>query len=262
MSHREINELVEGYIGTNSGYLNGFSYSIHDKFYYEWCDLDRDVSSYRERGLTTRGAFIEILKEAGPRDQAKIIRGVLEMMPPSKPAREERMLKRAALRPQLLALADRLENDGQVETPNISETDEAVFEALKDADFLLNARGPMNAVDRAHTALHGYIKRICSDRHVSVPGDAPLTTLFNAVREHVTEFSAASHDAEARKVFRALAAALDSLNTIRNRGTLAHPNDLLIGAPEALLYINLSRAVLAYLEAKIKKKNGSENPVS
>ena len=47
-----------------------------------------------------------------------------------------------------------------------------------------------------------------------------------------------------------MAAALDSLNTIRNRGTLAHPNELLLDAPEAMLYINLSRAVLGYIESK------------
>lgn len=31
------------------------------------------------------------------------------------------------------------------------------------------------------------------------------------------------------------------------KGTLAHPNELLLDATESMLYVNLSRAVLAYI---------------
>jgi hypothetical protein len=48
MTPREINKLVEGYIGTNGGYLNHFSYSIHDKFYI---NLSRAVLAYIETKL-------------------------------------------------------------------------------------------------------------------------------------------------------------------------------------------------------------------
>jgi hypothetical protein len=53
---------------------------------------------------------------------------------------------------------------------------------------------------------------------------------------------------EAKRVFGSLAPALDSLNRIRNRRTLAHPNELLLEPAEAMLYINLSRAVLSYVD--------------
>ncbi len=59
---------------------------------------------------------------------------------------------------------------------------------------------------------------------------------------------------EAKRVFGSLVPALDSLNTIRNRGTRAHPNELLLEPAEAMLYINLSRAVLSYVDSKTKKK--------
>jgi hypothetical protein len=74
------------------------------------------------------------------------------------------------------------------------------------------------------------------------------------MRENFAEFSATiPHDSEARRVFGSMASALDSLNTIRNRATLAHPNELLLEAPEAMLFINnLSRAVLAYIETKME----------
>jgi hypothetical protein len=152
-------------------------------------------------------------------------------------------------------VAERLEADGKVETPVLHGTSETVYEALKDAETLLNTRGPKSAVDRAHTALHGYLKKLCQDRDEVLPADPSLTFVFKILRENFPEFSATiPHDNEAKKVFGSMASALDSLNTIRNRATLAHPNELLLDAPEAMLYINLSRAVLAYIESKLQKK--------
>ena len=86
-----------------------------------------------------------------------------------------------------------------------------------------------------------------------LPADPSLNVVFKMIREHFIEFSKPiPHDSEAKRVFGSLASALDSLNTIRNRGTLAHPNELLLNESEAMLYINLSRAVLTYIETKIK----------
>lgn len=255
MSLREINLLVESYIGTTDGYLNHFSYSKHDRFYPLYCNLDIDVSAYRAKGHTTRTAFIQILKDAQPRDQAKIIRGIFEMLPAPEKADDEMGRKKRTMYVELLAVATRLEADGQVDSPAIQKTSETVYEALKDAEALLKTRGPQSAVDRAHTALHGYLKKLCHDRGETLPDDPSLTLLFKTLREKFSEFSATiPHDSEAKRVFGSIASALDSLNTIRNRATLAHPNELLLDAPEAMLYINLSRAVLAYIESKTRKK--------
>jgi hypothetical protein len=125
MSLREINLLVESYIGTTpDGYLSHFSYSKHDRFYPVYCDLDIDVSAYRAKGHTTRTAFIQILKDVQPRDQAKIIRGVFKMLPPPEEADDEAVQKKRTLYKELLAIAARLEADGQVDSPIIQQTSE------------------------------------------------------------------------------------------------------------------------------------------
>jgi hypothetical protein len=207
-----------------------------------------------KKGLTTRWAFIEILKDSKPRNQAKIIRGVFEMAPPPEDLANDIARKKLAVYKKLTGVVSRLEAGGHVHVPDIADTSEVVIEALKDAEALLQTRGPKSAVDRAHTALHGYLKKICSDRGATVPTDPSLTALFKVFREQFNELSGTiPHDLEAKRLFGLIASSLESLNTIRNRGTLAHPNSLLLDAPEAMLYINLARSVLAYIETKIKK---------
>lgn len=204
MSTREIILLVEKYIGSSSdGYLRHFSYSIHERFYPVHCGIDDiDVPAYRAKGLTTRKAFIQILKDASPRNQAKIIRGVFDMLPPPSEAKDSETKEQISLHEQLIAVASRLESDGQVDTPVILETSETVYEALKDAETLLSTSGPKNAVDRAHTALHGYLKKLCRDRGETLPDDASLTRIFKVLREKFPEFSAVvPYDSEAMRVF-------------------------------------------------------------
>jgi len=256
MTMQEINLLVEKYIGTTpDGYLCHFSYSKHERFYPFYCNLDIDVPAYRAKGHTTRTAFIQILKDASPSDQAKIIRGALIMVPPPDETDDDNVHKKRTLYKELLVIADRLDIHNQVVPPPLLITSETVNEALKDAETLLKTRGPKSAVDRAHTALHGYLKRLCQDRGEPLPDNPSLTYIFKILREKFPEFATnILYDNEAKRVFGSMASALDSLNTIRNRATLAHPSELLLEDPEAKLYINLSWAILAYIESKIIKK--------
>lgn len=174
MTPSEISKLVERYIGTDHGYLNGFSYSSHDRFYSVYCDLDIDVPSYRKQYGTTKNTFIGILRESSPSDQAKIIRGTFAYTSGPDDPEDDPDPKRLQVYHQLLEVARRLEATGAVQIAANFETTETVFEALKDAEVLLQQRGPQFAVDRAHTALHGYLKTICRKRGLQVTETASI----------------------------------------------------------------------------------------
>jgi hypothetical protein len=60
----------------------------------------------------------------------------------------------------------------------------------------------------------------------------------------------ASHKQETKRVLDAMATALDAINTIRNRGSLAHANDQLLENAEAVLALNSVRTILHYLDLK------------
>jgi hypothetical protein len=237
MTSRERRILVDDYIGEAGGYLRGFSYNDHESFYHRYCDLDFEVAELRKRHGSTRRTFEAILKDAAPHEQAKIIRGTIAKVSTSPYYSKD---EKGDLERQLLEIASRLELGGHVPSPVLNSTTETVRMALDSAELLLKERGPIHALDRAHTALHGHLKKICADRKIPlVKTDPDMMEIFGLLRDHCPELKAAAHDEHAKKLFRSVASGLDSLNYIRNRGTLSHPNDLLLGSEEAALFINL-----------------------
>jgi len=131
-------------------------------------------------------------------------------------------------------------------------TSSTVEEALKDAQNLLQTSGAKNAVDRIHTAIHGYLKQICDDSGISYPATANLTQLFALVRDkHPKLISAKLGDADLLQILRSFGIILEVTNNLRNKKTLAHPNDTLLDEPEAILAINAVKTILHYIDAKL-----------
>lgn len=144
-----------------------------------------------------------------------------------------------------------------VPSPKPSTTSSTVERALRDAQQLLQSSGAASAVDRVHTAIHGYLKLICERSGITIAKDANLTHIFKAIRENHPRFQTIGPRPD--EVFRTLQGVsniLDALNTLRNRASVAHPNEQLLGEPEANLVINCGRTVLHYLDAKLKSESG------
>jgi hypothetical protein len=53
-----------------------------------------------------------------------------------------------------------------------------------------------------------------------------------------------------------MATVVDVLNPLRNKASVAHPNQDLLAEPEALLVINSVRTLLNYLDSKLHAKKG------
>lgn len=140
-----------------------------------------------------------------------------------------------------------------VSNPNLAITSAVVEQALKDAEQLIATRGALSGVDRAHTAFHGYLKAVCTKSEIPVSGDLGITGLFKVICGSHPSFQAKGPQAEdVGKVARGIASVLDALNPLRNRATLAHPNDALLDEPEAMLIINSIRTLLHYLNSKLR----------
>ncbi len=78
-----------------------------------------------------------------------------------------------------------------------------------------------------------------------------IVVLVKAVFTSHAKFKVRVKETEIRNIARSLASISDSLNPIRNQGSLAHPNESLLDEPEATLVINAVRTLMTYLESKL-----------
>ncbi|WP_437893322.1 abortive infection family protein [Sorangium sp. So ce124] len=139
-----------------------------------------------------------------------------------------------------------------VAPPVLAVSSQAVERSLRDADNLTTASGASSAVDRVHTAFHGYLLAACSHSSIPVPANPSITQLFKLLRtQHPSFTTGSSVSPESIRIVNSLANIVDALNPIRNNATLAHPNPALLSEPEAMLVINTVRTLFHYLNALI-----------
>lgn len=129
---------------------------------------------------------------------------------------------------------------------------EAAMHALADAQTLLELRGPRSAVDRVHTGLHGFLKGACEAASITFSADAtPNQLLKLLLDQHASLQGLGPRGDELRRMIRTSASIIDAMGTLRNRASLAHPNEELLDHDEALFVINLARSLLRLLDAKL-----------
>lgn len=244
MTAAEIARLMEGYIGSSQGYLNCFGSHPDVTAFLADCDLFVDVTSIPG---TNKTRFKVILERAVPRDQARIIRGILKKCPVgSLPARSQERYD------DMVRVASRL--DGMaVPSPSVAITSEVVRRAIDDAESLIRSSGATSGVDRIHTALHGYTKEVCKRASIAMPDDPSITAVFKALRERHPKFlPSGPRSDDITRVIQAMAQIIDAMNPIRNNASMAHPKELL-DEPEAMLVINAARTVLLFIDTKLEQ---------
>jgi hypothetical protein len=254
LKESQIKKLVFKYIGVQAGYLGDFSYQTHADFY---TDLDLEIDPYKYQG-TTRERFTQILTESSPSVQAAILDGILTKYPIDSNKKRSRPLA-----DEIAGWARALRSGSAVAHPTPLSAPDVVKRALSDSEQLLNKNGAASAVDRVHTALHGYQLGLCNECGISVPEDASLTLVFKLLRKSHPAFQISGHRAQdVDKVLNALSSILDALNPIRNRASVAHPNPVLLDETDARLVINSSRTIFHYLEAKVVAERNERERVA
>jgi len=149
--------------------------------------------------------------------------------------------------------ADTDENGSTIATPILQTKSIAVSRALSDFEVLTNSNGgPVSGVDRIPTALHGYLKAVCDEESIIYSSDADITQLFKLIRERHPKFQTYPSGVDGINILRGFARIVDALNSVWNHHSMAHPNEALIGEPEASLTANAVKTLLHYLDAKLR----------
>lgn len=137
-----------------------------------------------------------------------------------------------------------------VKLPELEITGSTINQAIKDAKILIETQGASSAVDRVHTVLHGYLKKICDNSNIPYSKDVTLNQLLIELKKKHIAFQNKNDNTES--ILKSMANIFDKLNPLRNSASLAHPNEELLNQDEAMLIINTVNTILSYLNLKIK----------
>jgi Abortive infection C-terminus len=139
-----------------------------------------------------------------------------------------------------------------VPQPSPANASQAVQNALADAETLLQTRGAPRAIDRIHTALHGYLRNLCEQAGITF---AEADTAQRLLKLLATQHPILHQEPDVAEflfgILGPLVSVIDKINNARNTKSLAHPNEDLLSEPEAILVINVVRTLLTYLKAKL-----------
>jgi len=150
---------------------------------------------------------------------------------------------------RFIAVDIKREEDYILPQPDIKVSDESIDQAVADAEALIKTRGPISAVDRIHTGLHGYLRRLCEEAGIKVNDSWEVTKLFKELRLNHPMLN--DNNEVQKRILNSLAAIVDAVNYIRNHHSLVHPNKDLIDEPGAILVINSVRTIIRYLNQKL-----------
>ncbi|WP_082814760.1 abortive infection family protein [Collimonas fungivorans] len=155
-------------------------------------------------------------------------------------------------------IAVRLNTDDMpnaVESPDLSILSSTVERALEDADKLIaSGQGATSALDRVHTALHGYLNVLCREAGIAVDPGEKMTSVFKKFREqHPKLLYDGPRSNEVGMVFKGAATIIEAVNTLRNNASVAHPNEEVMPQAEAMFLINLIRSLLHFIEMKVRE---------
>ena len=149
-----------------------------------------------------------------------------------------------------------IQNTGSVAAPEFSESiSTTVMRALGDAKALIGTVDSSSAIDRAHTALHGYLVQLCIDNSINLPNDPTVSKAFKELRSrHPALQASGNRSEEITRVLNSFAAAIDAFSTLRNKASLSHVNELL-DVPEATATVNAMNTVFRYVQDSMHRKD-------
>jgi hypothetical protein len=244
MSRLDVNRLMERYIGSSGGYLGDFGSHPELLRFYVDCGLDIIPTDYHG---TNKDRFRAILETADPRDQAKIVRGVLKRYPVA--SSEHRT---QALRDEFARLAQRLDAGAGVANPAPAYTSEFVRRTLSEVEHAVTSKRETGGVDRVHSALHGFLRHVCDEADVEYAEDDKIIDLFKKLLDqHESLRQLGPRPQDTAIITKAFCGVMSVIDPLRNRTSFAHPTPALLEPPEAMLVINAARTILHYVDAKL-----------
>lgn len=135
---------------------------------------------------------------------------------------------------------------------------EVVAKAVRDS---IDKNDPVAGLDRLHTFVTMYLRKLCEGRGIATDREKPLHSIFG---EYVKNLKAAGEiESEmTERILKSNISVFDAFNHVRNNQSLAHDN-VLLGYDEALLIFNHVASLVRFLrelERRRKRKERTPEP--
>lgn len=120
---------------------------------------------------------------------------------------------------------------------------------------------PEAALDRLHTYMMKYVRRLCDEHGVAYDRKHPLQSIFGGyVKALANECAVDSGMTE--RILKSSISVLDSFNSVRNNQSLAHPNPVLNYRESVLILSHIAGLVrfLDDLEEELRDNKLQESP--
>lgn len=150
---------------------------------------------------------------------------------------------------------------GNLGEEGISEhVDHLVVVAAEEMDFSLLAKmiresieqnEPGAALDRLHTYVVKYLRKLCEKHGITAGKDKPLHSIFGEYIKRIDEQGYIETEMT-RRILKTSISLLDAFNPVRNDKTFAHDNPLLNYDESMLIFKNISSLIL-FVESIEKK---------
>lgn len=151
--------------------------------------------------------------------------------------------------PILNTLRESDDNSSDVNFRQIASRSETIKKAIEDAEVFIREGKHDSAVDRIHTACHGYFRDLLSEHEVSYSADDGISALFTKLHDYYGKTIKPEGVAgRVKKILRSASGMINAVNELRNNNTIAHPNGQLIQKREAQLVNRLVNDIVNYIE--------------
>lgn len=159
---------------------------------------------------------------------------------------------------EVVAILDRLRDlnsvtdmDALVAPPDGDEAFETVARHVREA---IERNEPEAAIDRLHTYLMKYMRRLCSRRGIEIARDKPLHSLMGEYLKALRDQNVIESDITHR-ILKSTISIMEALNKVRNERSLAHDNDLLDHDESLLVFAHVA-SVVRFLETVESRVDG------
>ena len=149
----------------------------------------------------------------------------------------------------VLNLLRESDDSDEVNFSRIATRSGTVHKAIEDAYIFIREGKYDSAVDRVHTAFHGYLRQMLTEHGASFGPDDSLPALYSKLHTfYEGNMQPVDVGERVKTILRSAGGMINAVNELRNNNTVAHPNGQLIQEREAQLVIRLINAVVDYIE--------------